>query len=466
MGTVWGKWGRMQGLVSEVAAHAGQLGMEICDVAGHIEDVAALVKRQSLVFGGLRDAAAETMRGNRDIAKAAREAKGVAERARAEVDGSRSTVEVSIAEIRDLLEGVTAIEREITGLREALMHVTGVSGDIARIARQSHLLAINAAIEAARAGTAGRGFAIVAAEVKTLADMTTNATRQIEDTMVRLNGRAEHVVAESTANMRRAERVRDGTQVIGAVIGTAGRAMSAFDAEVRRIAAGTDSIESQCAELVEKADELAGGVRESSENFDQARLRIGRLLTSSEEVIQLIAATGVESADTRFIATVQRTAARIAEEFEDAIRRGDISEPDLFDRNYVPVPGTQPQQLLSKCLPLTDRLLPPIQEPLLEFDPKVVFCAAVHENGYLPTHNLKFSKPQGPDPVWNAANCRNRRIFDDRTGAGAGRNTRDFLLQTYRRDMGGGVFALMKDASAPIFVRGRHWGGFRMGYRV
>jgi methyl-accepting chemotaxis protein len=40
------------------------------------------------------------------------------------------------------------------------------------------------------------------------------------------------------------------------------------------------------------------------------------------------------------------------------------------------------------------------------------------------------------------------------------------LLQTYRRDMGGGQFVLMKDASAPVFVAGRHWGGVRVGYRV
>jgi len=121
---------------------------------------------------------------------------------------------------------------------------------------------------------------------------------------------------------------------------------------------------------------------------------------------------------------------------------------------------------MAKFTEFTDRVLPPVQEPIMEFDPRVVFCAAVDDNGYLPTHNLKFSLPQGPDPVWNAANCRNRRVFNDRTGLGAGQNVRAFLLQTYRRDMGGGVFVLMKDASAPILVNGRHWGGLRMGYRV
>jgi methyl-accepting chemotaxis protein len=96
---------------------------------------------------------------------------------------------------------------------------------------------------------------------------------------------------------------------------------------------------------------------------------------------------------------------------------------------------------------------------MLDFDPRVTFCAAIDRNGFLPTHNHIYSQPQSADPVWNAGNCRNRRIFNDRTGLAAGRNTKPFLLQTYRRDMGGGNFTLMKDLSAPITVNGRHWGG-------
>ena len=121
---------------------------------------------------------------------------------------------------------------------------------------------------------------------------------------------------------------------------------------------------------------------------------------------------------------------------------------------------------MTRFTEFTDRVLPAIQEPLLAFDERVAFCAAIDLRGYIPTHNLKFSQPQGDDPVWNAAHCRNRRIFNDRTGLGAGSHTKPFLLQTYRRDMGGGQFVMMKDASAPIFVNGRHWGGFRMGYRI
>ena len=89
----------------------------------------------------------------------------------------------------------------------------------------------------------------------------------------------------------------------------------------------------------------------------------------------------------------------------------------------------------------------------------------VEKGGYLPTHNPNYRMPQGPDPVWNNANCRNRRLFNDRAVKKVAANTRPFLVQTYRRDMGGGNFVLMKDVSSPITIRGRHWGAFRMGFR-
>ena len=107
-----------------------------------------------------------------------------------------------------------------------------------------------------------------------------------------------------------------------------------------------------------------------------------------------------------------------------------------------------------------------MQESLLGFDAQVVFCIAADRNGYIACHNQKYNHAQRPgDVVWNTANCRNRRIFNDRTGLASARNTKPFLLQTYRRDMGGGQFVLLKEAAAPITVNGRHWGGLRLAYR-
>ena len=144
---------------------------------------------------------------------------------------------------------------------------------------------------------------------------------------------------------------------------------------------------------------------------------------------------------------------------------GQIGQADLFDDKYRAIDGTNPQQHTTRFCQLTDKLFPNVQEKTLAFSDKVVFCISADRNGYIATHNRKYCQPQRPgDTVWNAANSRYRRIFNDRTGLASARNTRPFLLQTYRRDMGGGRFVLLKEAAAPIVVNGRHWGGLRLAF--
>ncbi len=170
--------------------------------------------------------------------------------------------------------------------------------------------------------------------------------------------------------------------------------------------------------------------------------------------------------DQPFIDELAKTARAVSAAFEQALESGELTEDALFDTDYQPVEGSNPPQHTTRYNAVLDRILPPFQEPVLEFDERVAFCAAVDKNGYLPTHNNVYSKPQKPDdPVWNAANCRNRRIFTDRTGQAAGANEAPFLIQSYLRDMGGGNFVLMKDMTVPITVRGRQWGNMRLGYK-
>jgi methyl-accepting chemotaxis protein len=217
--------------------------------------------------------------------------------------------------------------------------------------------------------------------------------------------------------------------------------------------------------VLDSVRRLARQVEGTTESLTGAKHSATSLLGVSESMIELTASGGVETVDSPYIERVLQVAGLISQRFETALADRLIDRIDLFDEAYVPVPGSNPLQYTTRFLSLADRLLPELQEPVVSSLPKVVFCAAVDRNGYLPTHNRAFSKSQGSDPVWNAANCRNRRIFNDRTGLAAGRNTRRFLLQTYRRDMGGGQYVLMKDLSAPITVQGRHWGALRIAYQ-
>ncbi len=156
----------------------------------------------------------------------------------------------------------------------------------------------------------------------------------------------------------------------------------------------------------------------------------------------------------------------VAQALEAAVSTGKLTREALFDNVYVPIEGTNPQQHRTRFLAALEEILPAIQEPLLASDTRMIFCAAVDRNGYLGMHNVKYSQPQRPgDLVWNAANSRNRRIFDDRAGLSAARNVRPYLIQNYPRDMGNGVIVLMREIDVPIRVFGKHWGGFRTAYR-
>ena len=452
--------------IAEAAEEAGNLGIEIADIAGHIEDVNARVTRQSAVFAQLRDTGARMSQSTRRIAAASTVARTVTEQARQEVESSHDRVQRSLADIHALVSSVAGIEEQIVGLRGALERVGKVAKEIFTIAKQTNLLALNATIEAARAGEAGRGFAVVANEVKALSSKTSEATTEIDATLKYLNEQAQRLMGESTASAVKARAVSEGTAAIGTVIATVGRAMRELHGETDKIDAASAEIGGNCAELEHEIADLAVGVKLSSENLSQARDRVNNLVGMSERLIGTTAELNIETVDTPFITMVKTAAAKVSAAFEDAVARGEIGEADLFDRAYQPVPGTDPQQFATRFTQLCDRILPGIQEPVLSGNDRIVFCVAIDENGYLPTHNRKFSQPQGRDPVWNAANCRNRRMFNDRVGLAAGRNVKPFLLQTYRRDMGGGNYVLMKDVSAPVSIRGRHWGGLRLAYKV
>jgi methyl-accepting chemotaxis protein len=191
------------------------------------------------------------------------------------------------------------------------------------------------------------------------------------------------------------------------------------------------------------------------EMASSTRANLERKLTSIREENREIISRAVDAAN------------NISRLLEGLIEAGKLGRADLFDNNYVPIEGTDPQQYRTRFLSPLEDVLPSIQEPLLANDERMVFCAAVDRNGYLPVHNRKYSLPQRPgEKAWNTANSRNRRIFDDRAGLASGRNVRPYLIQVYPRDMGNGVTVVVREIDAPIRVFGKHWGGFRTAYTL
>jgi methyl-accepting chemotaxis protein len=175
----------------------------------------------------------------------------------------------------------------------------------------------------------------------------------------------------------------------------------------------------------------------------------------------------IHDENTEFVTRAMQAGETLSKMFDDAVSSGAIALDDLFDENYVAIPNTDPVQHRTRFLDWTERALPSFQEAFLAKDKRMAFSIAVDRNGYLPVHNKIYSQPQRPgDVVWNTANSRNRRIFNDPAGLAAGRNTRAYLIQSYARDMGNGVTVMMCEIDVPIWVNDRHWGGFRTAYKL
>jgi methyl-accepting chemotaxis protein len=85
-------------------------------------------------------------------------------------------------------------------------------------------------------------------------------------------------------------------------------------------------------------------------------------------------------------------------------------------------------------------------------------------NGYLPTHLSERSHPQGPDPVWNDAHCRNKRILIDDTTRTALASEKPATLATYRMELGEKHIPV-KNVFVPLWIKGRRWGNYELAYR-
>ncbi|MGI3167844.1 methyl-accepting chemotaxis protein [Pseudooceanicola sp. C21-150M6] len=457
---------RRQSGLDRIAGNAATLGAEIVDVEGFLDDLTRQTQQQLQTLAALRDGAGHVVQINASVIATLH---ALSDKVTAtlsnllDADGLLTESEIRSADLCSWVQNIDTRAKAVQGTLDAVR----ISNDqIAVIAAQVNMLAINAKIEAARAGETGKGFAVVADAINELSQRTGHAAQDITANITALVDWIATLQSESADISTRSHEMRNMGQASAAALKNAVEEMTATQDRTQLISRDAAEAEEALKSFQPNIAAIDTSVTQGVRGVQEAHVRLTALIDTSEALVQDTVGLGGTHNDEQFITEVKRCAQIISELFSEAVETGQISQGSLFDTDYRPISGSDPEQVTTAFTGFTDIVLPEIQEPVLELDPRVVFCAAVDRNGYLPTHNDKFSHPQGPDVTWNMAHCRHRRIFDDRVGLKAGQNTEPFLLQVYRRDMGGGEFVLMKDVSAPITVQGRHWGGLRLAYRL
>jgi methyl-accepting chemotaxis protein len=212
------------------------------------------------------------------------ESEALAELCQDETREALAITHESMAGMSRTAEAIKASAGNVARLSESSSRINGIVTVIKEIADQTNLLALNAAIEAARAGEAGRGFAVVADEVRKLADRTGQSTGEIGELIAAIQSEIEQTVTTMQAADQEAARSVETAKLAGEELEKIGRGSSQINERIREIASSIRESDMSIHDMTSRMEEIAHMTEENSSVAESTGNTAKRLDQLAEEL--------------------------------------------------------------------------------------------------------------------------------------------------------------------------------------
>ncbi|RRV30280.1 methyl-accepting chemotaxis protein [Pseudomonas sp. o96-267] len=279
---------KLQPLIKEV----GRVTDEVADSAKSLADLAAandrLISSEHAAVDQVSTAATEMSVAVHEVARNAQNAADAARNAEQQSREGAQVVGATIHSIRQLAQEVESASDTIQTLEQETANIGAVLAVIKGIAEQTNLLALNAAIEAARAGEQGRGFAVVADEVRALAARTQESTKDIQQMIERLQAGVQNAVKATHSGSARARQSVEQAAGVDQALSVTGDSVQRINDMAAQIATACEEQSSVTEEIARNISDIRDLSNEAAQTSEQSTRASQHLSELSHGLAQLV----------------------------------------------------------------------------------------------------------------------------------------------------------------------------------
>ncbi len=450
--------------LDQIPESCGAVTVGCTDVAGIVEAVINSSKSLREEHTALQGTVSALEADQSKVAEASDEARLLSERAIERLGEGTALINSSLGQINSVLELVETLSSHVTSFAAAMEQVRKSAQDIDQIAETTNILALNATIEAMRAGDAGRTFAVVANEVKSLANDTRKATEQISATVDALGAEAGVVIEKVEAGVQASDEAKSSVAQIESTIFNVSDLVEQVDKQNDTIARSTSTISDHVVSVRDVLRSFERVAVHSEVNLRRAHGRMEELEMTASEMFDRIVQSGLSPEDSLMVERAQAFARELSERTSEAMEAGDITALELFDTDYVEISGSNPTRFRTSLTHWADKIWRPLLDQAKQSDSRILAAACTDMNGFLPAHLTEHSQQPTGDLVHDTQYCRNGRMIFDPVDQKAKESTAPYMMAVYRQEGDGQKYKVVRNVYVPLTVDGRRWGDYELAY--